>query len=109
MYRLVEACSGTGDLVRAGTVVQRVRYRLDRYQGMTQASGLPIPGLHRLEGTVKSEARRSHPLDCRRPSHAQAGRRTFGRRHRRQPGWIDSRGGPWPGPRMLVLLRRSSS
>jgi hypothetical protein len=55
-YRLVEACSGTGDLVRAGAVVQRVRYRLDRYQGMMEASGLPIPGLHRLEGTVESEA-----------------------------------------------------
>ena len=55
-FRLVEAYSGIGDLVRAGAVLHRVRYRVDRYQGMMEGSGLPIPGLHRLEGTVEPEA-----------------------------------------------------
>lgn len=55
-FKLIEAQSGTGHLLRAGVVLHRVRYRVDRYQGMLEGSGLPIPGLHRLEGTIEPEA-----------------------------------------------------
>jgi hypothetical protein len=55
-FKLVEECSGNGDLIRAGQVVRRVRYRVDRYQGMTDGSDMPIPGLHRIEGSVDLDA-----------------------------------------------------
>ena len=32
-----------------------MRYRIDRYQGMREGSGLPIPGLHRIEGAIAPE------------------------------------------------------
>jgi hypothetical protein len=51
-FTLVEARSGSGDLMRCGAVLGRVRYQLDRYQGMLEGSGMPIPGLHRLEGRI---------------------------------------------------------
>jgi hypothetical protein len=50
-FKLVEECAGTGDLVH-GEMPLRVRYRLDRYQGMMAGSGLPIPGLHRIVGSI---------------------------------------------------------
>jgi hypothetical protein len=53
-FRLVEACEGTGDLMQNGAVLRRVRYRLDRYQGMREGSGMPVPGLHRLEGSLEA-------------------------------------------------------
>jgi hypothetical protein len=52
-FKLVEECAGLGDLIRAGAVLRRVRYRIDRYQGMMEESGMPIPGLHRIEGSVE--------------------------------------------------------
>ena len=51
-FKLVEECSGTGDLAHGGEVPFRVRYRLDRYQGMMSGSGMPIPGLHRIVGSI---------------------------------------------------------
>ena len=55
-FKLVEECSGTGTVVRDGTEVPgRVRYRIDRYQGLMNGSGMPIPGLHRLEGSIAPE------------------------------------------------------
>ena len=53
-FKLVEECAGTGDLMQDGAVLGRVRYRLDRYQGMLEGSGMPIPGLHRVEGSVEA-------------------------------------------------------
>ena len=50
-FKLVEECSGTGDLVHREMPL-RVRYRLDRYQGMMAGSGMPIPGLHRIVGSI---------------------------------------------------------
>jgi hypothetical protein len=47
---LVEECAGTGELT-LDAQVRRVRYRISRYQGMAP-SGMPIPGLHRIEGSV---------------------------------------------------------
>lgn len=51
-FKLVEECSGTGDLVRDGGVIGRVQYRFDRYQGMTEGSGMPVPGLFRIAGAI---------------------------------------------------------
>jgi hypothetical protein len=52
LFKLVEECSGTGDLIDHGVVLRRVRYALSRYQGMLEGSGMPVPGLHRIEGTT---------------------------------------------------------
>ena len=51
-FRLVEECSGVGHLLQEGTVLRQVRYSVSRYQGVLQGSGMPIPGLHRVEGSV---------------------------------------------------------
>jgi hypothetical protein len=52
MMKLVEDRSGTGELIRDGSVLRRVSYSLHLYQGFVEHSGLPIPGLHRLEGRI---------------------------------------------------------
>ena len=52
MMKLVEEYAGVGDLSAQGDVVGQVRYRIARYQGMHDVSGVPIPGLHRIEGSV---------------------------------------------------------
>ena len=49
--KLVEESSGLGRIAHAGEVIAGVRYAISRYQGMTH-SGLPIPGLHRIEGSL---------------------------------------------------------
>lgn len=49
--KLVEEYTGVGALRCHSRKVDAVRYRINRYQGMT-ASGMPVPGLHRIEGTV---------------------------------------------------------
>jgi hypothetical protein len=36
-----------------GLVIRQAAYCIDRYQGMMDNSGLPIPGLHRIEGVVE--------------------------------------------------------
>ena len=51
-FKLVEECSGTGELVEQGVVLRQVRYTLNRFQGMLEGSGMPVPGLHRIEGVV---------------------------------------------------------
>jgi hypothetical protein len=52
MMKLVEEVSGVGDLSAQGEVIRQVRYQIARYQGMHDVSGMPIPGLHRIEGSV---------------------------------------------------------
>ena len=52
VFKLVEECSGVGELVEKGVVLRQVHYRLSRYQGMLEGSGMPVPGLHRIEGEV---------------------------------------------------------
>jgi hypothetical protein len=56
MMKLVEEYAGVGDLSAKGEVVQQVRYQISRYQGFVEHSGLPIPGLHRIEGSVDAAA-----------------------------------------------------
>ena len=54
-FTLIEQSSGIGELVQDGTVLGHVRYSISRYQGMLVGSGMPIPGLHRLEGSTDYE------------------------------------------------------
>ena len=56
MMKLVEECAGVGDLNAQGNLIPQVRYRIARYQGFVEHSGLPIPGLHRIEGSVNTAA-----------------------------------------------------
>jgi len=51
----MEQSTGTGELVLNGTVLSRVRYSITRYQGVLIGSGMPIPGLHRIEGSTDYE------------------------------------------------------
>jgi hypothetical protein len=57
MMTFVEEVSGIGDLMLNGTVLRQVRYRVSRFQGMSEGSGLPIPGLHRIEGSIDFNAK----------------------------------------------------
>jgi hypothetical protein len=56
MLKLVEECAGVGQLSAKGDVIDQVRYRISRYQGFVEQSGMPIPGLHRIEGSVDTAA-----------------------------------------------------
>lgn len=51
-FKLVEQTTGVGALEQDGTVLGQVRYSISRYQGMLVGSGMPIPGLHRIEGST---------------------------------------------------------
>jgi len=62
MMQLVEESSGIGELTLNEVVLRRVRYRLKRFQGTTEGSGLPIPGLHRIEGEIEFNANMD-PID----------------------------------------------
>jgi hypothetical protein len=50
--RLVEECAGVGALRWRSETLGRVPYRISRFQGLS-ASGMPIPGLHRIEGVIE--------------------------------------------------------
>ncbi len=52
--KLVEAREGQGELTVHGQRVGQVGYAIHRYQAMT-AGGLPVPGLHRIEGQLALE------------------------------------------------------
>ena len=54
-FKLVEELSGTGGLEKDGAALSAVRYSVSRYQGFLVGSGMPIPGLHRLEGSTDYE------------------------------------------------------
>jgi hypothetical protein len=49
--KLVEECEGIGDLEWRDEIFASVPYRLRRFQGMAR-SGLPVPGVHRIEGEI---------------------------------------------------------
>jgi hypothetical protein len=57
MVKLLEECVGNGELIQDGESTRQVAYRVRRFQGMTEGSGMPIPGLFRIEGSIalKSE------------------------------------------------------
>jgi len=50
--KLVEHYAGVGTLLWRDRTFRRVPYRIDRFQGLT-AAGLPVPGLHRIEGSIE--------------------------------------------------------
>ena len=52
--KLVEEREGEGRLTVRGEVVGFVGYEINRFQAMT-AGGMPVPGLHRIEGRVTVE------------------------------------------------------
>ncbi len=49
--RLVDECIGVGELAIGERRFPGVRYEVRRLQGIAP-SGLPVPGLHRIEGQV---------------------------------------------------------
>jgi hypothetical protein len=49
--RLVEELEGMGELSVRDRHFAGVAYRISRFQGFTNA-GLPVPGVHRIEGNV---------------------------------------------------------
>lgn len=51
-FRKVEERRGTGSVTCAGATYESVAYSISRFQGMT-AAGLPVPGVHRLDGSVE--------------------------------------------------------
>ena len=61
MMKLVEECEGTGELVRNSQMLRRIGYRISRYQGMTEGSGMPIPGLFRIEGSIDFDVNQDSP------------------------------------------------
>ena len=56
MMKLVEENSGTGELMQDGKAIRQIGYQVRRYQGMTEGSGMPIPGLFRIEGSIAFDA-----------------------------------------------------
>jgi len=52
--KLVEESEGEGRLTVRGQLIGSVGYAIHRYQAMT-AGGMPIPGLHRIEGRLAVE------------------------------------------------------
>jgi hypothetical protein len=56
MMKLVEECSGTGELLQNGQSIRPIAYQVRRYQGITEGSGMPIPGLFRIEGAVQMDS-----------------------------------------------------
>jgi hypothetical protein len=53
VLKLIEERSGIGELLKEGVVLRQVQYQISRYQGMLEGSGMPIPGLHRIEGSME--------------------------------------------------------
>ena len=53
--KLVEQLSGSGPLIRDNEILFTVRYDIRRFQGMS-SSGLPIPGMFRIEGKLDVES-----------------------------------------------------
>ena len=53
--KLVEQYTGVGELRWQDRSFDRVPYRISRYQGVT-AGGMPVPGVHRIEGQIEIDA-----------------------------------------------------
>ena len=49
--KLVERCEGRGMLLESEAALGEVSYSIERFQGLSH-TGMPIPGLHRIEGSV---------------------------------------------------------
>ena len=66
MMKLIEESAGLGSLTRttSSAVSMEVRYRISRYQGFMEGSGLPIPGLYRIEGAVDLQSNTAEWIDA---------------------------------------------
>jgi hypothetical protein len=58
MMKLVEELTGRGELILNGATLRAVEYSIARHQAFVDHSGLPIPGLHRIEGAIDFNAAR---------------------------------------------------
>ena len=61
MMKLVEEKSGAAELMMNGRTLRSVRYSISRYQGVVESSGLPIPGLHKIEGSIDYDTKKDSP------------------------------------------------
>jgi|SRR5688572_29648457 len=61
MMKLVESGAGLGTLLLKGKELRQVRYDIHRYQGVMEGSGLPIPGLFRIEGSIDFDSAHDPP------------------------------------------------
>jgi hypothetical protein len=61
MMKLVEESAGLGELEQNGQALRQVRYRISRFQGIMEGSGLPIPGLYRIEGSIDFDTGKYSP------------------------------------------------
>jgi hypothetical protein len=52
ILKLIDEHSGTGELSRKTEVLGPVRYTIAQYQGFTDGSGMPVPGVFRVEGSL---------------------------------------------------------
>jgi hypothetical protein len=59
ILKLVEEYAGVGSLKFRDRTFDSIRYRISRFQGMA-TSGLPVPGLHRIEGTLANLPEAQH-------------------------------------------------
>src|SRR5262245_7447932 len=53
--RLVEEAAGAGVLEQRGACVGAVHYAIARYLGVVEGSGLPVPGLHSIDGRLSAQ------------------------------------------------------
>jgi hypothetical protein len=56
MFKLVEEVAGLGELLRDSRTLGPVQYEIRRYQGVIESSGLPVPGLFRIEGRIEGQS-----------------------------------------------------
>jgi hypothetical protein len=61
MMKLVEESSGTGQLMLNDVALRHVQYYVRRFQGIVEATGMPVPGLHRIEGKIDFDAATDPP------------------------------------------------
>jgi hypothetical protein len=61
MMKLVEENTGLGELTQHGQALRQVHYRISRFQGIMDGSGLPIPGLYRIEGSIDFDSEKDSP------------------------------------------------
>jgi hypothetical protein len=56
MMKLVQESAGIGELLSNEVTLRQVQYCVRRFQGIIEGSGLPVPGLHRIEGVIDFNA-----------------------------------------------------
>ena len=101
--KLVEEYAGVGSLRWRDRTIGTIPYRISRFQGMAM-SGLPIPGLHRIEGTVDARERARRRGARRRQRHARARGRPHAGADGRRRARPRARRGSRAAARLRLLL-----